>query len=118
MKKLFLCTCNKTLNKWLDYARIEKEMGSTFDAIHIHDALCLEEGLTFLDSEVSAEDSVVIGACTSQIITDRKFSNNSNYRGETQFRHLAGNLPGRVGRPSDSSGGLEDFFLTTPHPRS
>ncbi len=68
MKKLFLCTCNKTLNKWLDYARIEKEMGSTFDAIHIHDALCLEEGLTFLDSEVSAEDSVVIGACTSQII--------------------------------------------------
>ncbi len=68
MKKLILCTCNKTLTKWLDFARIEKEVGSTFESIHIHDALCLEEGLTFLDAEVSKDDTVVIGACTSQII--------------------------------------------------
>ncbi|MHA1633458.1 MAG: hydrogenase iron-sulfur subunit [Candidatus Thorarchaeota archaeon] len=68
MKKLFLCTCNKTLNKMLDFTRIEKELGTTFDSIQVHDSLCLEEGLAFLDAEVSAEDSVVIGACTSQII--------------------------------------------------
>jgi len=68
MKKLFLCTCNKTLSKWLDIARIEKEIGSTFEEVHVHDALCLEEGLTFLDSKVSKDDTVVIGACTSQII--------------------------------------------------
>lgn len=68
MKKLFLCTCNKTLDKILDFSRIEKELGTTFGSIQVHDSLCLEEGLTFLDSEVSAEDSVIIGACTSQII--------------------------------------------------
>ncbi len=68
MKKLFLCTCNKTLGKWLDIARIEKEIGSTFEEVHVHDALCLEEGLTFLDSNVSGDDTIVIGACTSQII--------------------------------------------------
>ncbi|MCK4566999.1 MAG: hypothetical protein KAU48_06790, partial [Candidatus Thorarchaeota archaeon] len=68
MKKLFLCTCNKTLNKWIDFARIEKEMGNTFDAVHIHDALCLKEGVASINSEISEEDSVVVGACTSQII--------------------------------------------------
>lgn len=68
MKKLFLCTCNKTLNKWLDIERIQKEIGSKFDSVHVHDALCLEEGLAFLDSEVSKDDAIVIGACTSQII--------------------------------------------------
>ena len=68
MKKLFLCTCNKTLDKRLDFARIEKELGSTFESIQIHDSLCLNEGLDFLDSKVSKDDAVVIGACTSQII--------------------------------------------------
>jgi len=68
MKKLFLCTCNRTLNKWLDFARIEKEIGGTFESVQVHDALCLEEGLAFLESEVSKDDAVVIGACTSQII--------------------------------------------------
>ncbi|TFG28279.1 hydrogenase iron-sulfur subunit [Candidatus Thorarchaeota archaeon] len=68
MKKLFLCTCNKTLNKWLDLERIQKEIGSTFESVKVHDALCLEEGLAFLDSEVSKDDAIVIGACTSQII--------------------------------------------------
>lgn len=68
MKKLFLCTCNKTLNKWIDLERIQKEIGSTFDSVKVHDALCLEEGLAFLDSEVKKDDAIVIGACTSQII--------------------------------------------------
>jgi len=68
MKKLILCTCNKTLTKWLDFSRIEKEIGGTFQEVHVHDSLCLEEGLAFLDSEVSKDDTVVIGACTSQII--------------------------------------------------
>ena len=68
MKKLFLCTCNQTLNKVLDFDRIQKEMGSTFESVQVHDSLCLEEGLAFLDSEVSKDDAIVIGACTSQII--------------------------------------------------
>ncbi|MHA1483712.1 MAG: hydrogenase iron-sulfur subunit [Candidatus Thorarchaeota archaeon] len=68
MKKLFLCTCNKTLDKKLDFPRIEKELKDAFDNVQIHDALCLKEGLAFLESEVSNKDSVVIGACTSQII--------------------------------------------------
>ncbi|TFG96702.1 hydrogenase iron-sulfur subunit [Candidatus Thorarchaeota archaeon] len=68
MKKLILCTCNKTLTKWLDFSRIQKELGGTFEKVQVHDSLCLEEGLTFLDTEVSKDDTVVIGACTSQII--------------------------------------------------
>ncbi len=68
MKKLFLCTCNKTLTRWLDFARIEKELGNTFESVQVHDSLCLKEGLDYLDSEVSNDDAVVIGACTSQII--------------------------------------------------
>ncbi|RLI56646.1 MAG: hypothetical protein DRP09_05595 [Candidatus Thorarchaeota archaeon] len=68
MKKLFLCTCNKTLTQTLDFDRIQKELGDVFDSIHTHDALCLHDGLAFIGSETSHEDSVVIGACTSQII--------------------------------------------------
>lgn len=68
MKKLFLCTCNKTLDKALDFSRIEKEMRRVFDSVETHDCLCLKEGLTFLSEKISQEDYAVLGACSSQII--------------------------------------------------
>ncbi|MGY5874157.1 MAG: hydrogenase iron-sulfur subunit [Candidatus Thorarchaeota archaeon] len=68
MKKLILCTCNNTLNKTLDFSRIEKEIAGVFDTIETVDDLCLEEGLSKLKQSISADDKVVIGACTSQII--------------------------------------------------
>jgi heterodisulfide reductase subunit A len=68
MKKLFLCTCNNTLNKILDFSKVEKETAKTFDTIETVDSLCLEEGLVKLKQSVSDDDQVVIGACSSQII--------------------------------------------------
>ncbi|MFW9886650.1 MAG: hydrogenase iron-sulfur subunit [Candidatus Thorarchaeota archaeon] len=68
MKKLFLCTCNKTLNRTLDFSKIEKEMAKTFDIIETVDSLCLEEGLSKLKMSISNDDRVAIGACSSQII--------------------------------------------------
>ena len=68
MKKLYLCTCNKTLNKTLDFAKIEKETSSLFDKVEVVDALCLEEGLKGLSDNVANDDVVVLGACSSQII--------------------------------------------------
>jgi heterodisulfide reductase subunit A len=68
MKKLFLCTCNKTLNRTLDFSKIEKEMAKTFDVVETVDSLCLEEGLSKLKQNLSNDDRAVIGACSSQII--------------------------------------------------
>ncbi|MGY5853727.1 MAG: hydrogenase iron-sulfur subunit [Candidatus Thorarchaeota archaeon] len=68
MKKLFLCTCNNTLNKILDFSRIEKGIAGVFHTVETVDSLCLEEGLSKLKQSISADDRVVIGACTSQII--------------------------------------------------
>jgi heterodisulfide reductase subunit A-like polyferredoxin/coenzyme F420-reducing hydrogenase delta subunit len=68
LKKLVLCTCNKTLNKKLDFPKIEKEVSSLFDEIKIVDALCLEEGLKALSEFANDDDQIVIGACSSQII--------------------------------------------------
>jgi heterodisulfide reductase subunit A len=68
VKKLFLCTCNNTINKTVDFSKIEKELGKTFDAIETLDSLCLEEGLVRLRQSVSDDDQVAIGACSSQII--------------------------------------------------
>jgi len=68
MKRLFLCTCNNTLNKTLDFSRVEKEIAKSFDSIEKVDSLCLEEGLVKLQQSVSDGDLVVIGACSSQII--------------------------------------------------
>ena len=68
MKKLFLCTCNKTLNQTLDFSKIEKECAKLFDSIETVDNLCLEDGLAELKQRISDDDRVVIGACSSQII--------------------------------------------------
>ncbi|MGY5863684.1 MAG: hydrogenase iron-sulfur subunit [Candidatus Thorarchaeota archaeon] len=68
MKKLFLCTCNQTLNQILDFSKIEKECAKTFDVIETVDSLCLEDGLSKLKQSVSKDDKVAIGACSSQII--------------------------------------------------
>ncbi len=68
MKKLFLCTCNNTLNRILDFPKIEKEMAKSFDAIETLDSLCLEDGLSTLRQRISDDDQVAIGACSSQII--------------------------------------------------
>jgi heterodisulfide reductase subunit A-like polyferredoxin/coenzyme F420-reducing hydrogenase delta subunit len=79
VKKLFLCTCNKTINKTVDFSKIEKELEKTFDAIETLDSLCLEEGLVRLRQSVSNDDQVAIGACSSQIIeipVKQKLKNN------------------------------------------
>ncbi|MFX1264667.1 MAG: hydrogenase iron-sulfur subunit [Promethearchaeota archaeon] len=68
MKKLYLCTCNKTIDQVLDFARIEKEMKGVFDNIEVVNDLCLKEGLEALEQSISNDDRVVIGACSSQII--------------------------------------------------
>ena len=68
MKKLFLCTCNNTLNRTLDFSKIEKESAKFFDAVETVDSLCLEDGLAKLKQSISDDDRVVIGACSSQII--------------------------------------------------
>ncbi len=68
MKKLFLCTCNNTLNKIVDFSRVEKEVAKAFDMIETVDSLCLEDGLTKIKQSVSNNDQVAIGACSSQII--------------------------------------------------
>ncbi len=68
MKKLFLCTCNNTLNKTLDFSKIENELAKTFDTIETLDYLCLDDGLSKLRQSVSDDDQVTIGACSSQII--------------------------------------------------
>ncbi len=68
MKKLYLCTCNKTIDKVLQFEKILKETEELFDEVKIVDALCLEEGLKSLAQEIDSEDRLVIGACTSQII--------------------------------------------------
>jgi len=68
MKKLYLCTCNKTIDQVLDFTRIRKEMKGVFDNIEVVDDLCLKEGLKALAQSVSNDDRVVIGACSSQII--------------------------------------------------
>ncbi len=68
MKKLYLCTCNKTIDRVLDFARISNEMKGVFDNVEIVNDLCLKEGLEALEQGVSNDDRVVIGACTSQII--------------------------------------------------
>ncbi|MHA2379928.1 MAG: hydrogenase iron-sulfur subunit [Candidatus Thorarchaeota archaeon] len=68
MKKLYLCTCNKTIDQVLDFARIEKEMKGVFDKVEVVDDLCLKEGLEALKQSISSDDSIVIGACSSQLI--------------------------------------------------
>ena len=68
MKKLFLCTCNNTLNQSLDFAKIEKECSKFFDAIETVDSLCLQDDLAKLKKKISADDRVAIGACSAQII--------------------------------------------------
>jgi heterodisulfide reductase subunit A len=68
MKKLFLCTCNNTLNRTLDFSKIQKELAKSFDSIETLDSLCLDEGLAKLGQRISEDDQVAIGACTSQII--------------------------------------------------
>jgi len=68
MKKLFLCTCNGTLNKLLDFTRIGKEAKAIYDVVEVADNLCLEEGLAELEKGLSGDDRLVIGACSSQII--------------------------------------------------
>lgn len=68
MKKLFLCTCNKTLNQILDFTKIEKELAKSFEIIETVDSLCLEDGLSRLKQSISNDDRVAIGACSSQII--------------------------------------------------
>ena len=68
MKKLFLCTCNNTINKMIDFSKIEKEMAKKFDKIETVDSLCLKEGLAKLKQSVSTSDRIAIGACSSQII--------------------------------------------------
>ena len=60
MKKLFLCTCNKTLDKKLDFLRIEKDMSDVFGSVQIHDALCLKEGLAFFGNKVYNYEIVFI----------------------------------------------------------
>ncbi|MFX1368172.1 MAG: FAD-dependent oxidoreductase, partial [Promethearchaeota archaeon] len=68
MKKLVLCTCNGTLSKTIDYARVQKEVTKIYDSIEVMDSLCLEEGLKFLSESLSPEDRLVIGACSAQVI--------------------------------------------------
>ncbi len=68
MKKLFLCTCNGTLNKLLDFTKIGKEVKALYDVVEVVDNLCLEEGLTKLEKGLSEDDRLAIGACSSQII--------------------------------------------------
>ncbi|MFW9943898.1 MAG: hydrogenase iron-sulfur subunit [Candidatus Sifarchaeia archaeon] len=68
MKRLYLCTCNKTIDQVLDFARIEKEMKGVFDNIEVVNDLCLKEGLEALKQSASNDDRTVIGACSSQII--------------------------------------------------
>ena len=68
MKKLFLCTCNKTLDKMLDFAAIKKELEGTVDEVITHDSLCLSDGLALLKGNLEDGDVALLGACTSQII--------------------------------------------------
>ena len=68
MKKLFLCTCNNTLNQTLDFEKIEKECAKFFDAIETVDSLCLQDDLAKLKQNISDDDRVAIGACSAQII--------------------------------------------------
>ncbi|MFX1606774.1 MAG: hydrogenase iron-sulfur subunit [Promethearchaeota archaeon] len=68
MKKLFLCTCNNTLNHTLDFSKIEKGCAKFFDTIDTVNSLCLHDGLARLKQSVSDDDRVAIGACTDQII--------------------------------------------------
>ena len=68
MKRLYLCTCNNTLNQSLDFAKIEKECAKFFDAIETVDSLCLQDDLAKLKKDISADDRVAIGACSAQII--------------------------------------------------
>ncbi len=68
MKRLYLCTCNKTIDQVLDFKRITKELKGVFDSIEIVHDLCLKEGLEALGQSASREDSIVIGACSSQTL--------------------------------------------------
>ena len=68
MKRLYLCTCNNTLNQSLDFAKIEKECAKFFDSIETVDSLCLQDGLEKLKKDISDDDRVAIGACSAQII--------------------------------------------------
>ncbi|MHA1960632.1 MAG: hydrogenase iron-sulfur subunit [Candidatus Thorarchaeota archaeon] len=68
MKKLFLCTCNKSLDKLVDFTRVEKEALSLYEVVETHDSLCLSEGMEFISERTKDEDRVVVGACSSQII--------------------------------------------------
>jgi heterodisulfide reductase subunit A len=68
MKRLYLCTCNNTLNQSLDFVKIEKECAKFYDTIEIVDSLCLQDGLAKLKKDTSDDDRVAIGACSAQII--------------------------------------------------
>ena len=68
MKKLYLCTCNNTIDKILDFNKIKDEMKEDFDEIEIVDSLCLEDGLSSLAGNLDKEDRVVLGACSSQLL--------------------------------------------------
>ena len=68
MKKLYLCTCNKTIDKVLDFNNIKDEMKDLFDEIKVVDSLCLEHGLSTLSTDLEKDDRVVIGACSSQLL--------------------------------------------------
>jgi heterodisulfide reductase subunit A len=68
MKKLYLCTCNNTIDKILDFNKIKDEMKEDFDEIEIVDSLCLEDGLSSIAENLDKEDRVVLGACSSQLL--------------------------------------------------
>ena len=56
MKKLFLCTCNKTLDKLMDFTVIKKEVEGIVDEVITHDSLCLNDGLSFLKENLEGDD--------------------------------------------------------------
>jgi heterodisulfide reductase subunit A len=64
----FLCTCGKTLAGSLRFEDLKNQVlrlpGISF--CHVHDALCLENGRSFLGKEIrsSRPDAVVIGGCS------------------------------------------------------
>ena len=67
----FLCTCGSSLEQFLDYDSLVKDLKSAPDisSIHIHPTLCQSEGLAFIEKHAREGDSraTVVGACSKRI---------------------------------------------------
>ncbi|MFQ5981136.1 MAG: hydrogenase iron-sulfur subunit [Candidatus Heimdallarchaeota archaeon] len=73
-KAVFLCTCEDTLDKTLDFNRLAEASSKLKDVVHseIHPSLCSRNGIDTMQSRIGSKeaDRVIIGACSPRKFED------------------------------------------------